>query len=280
MVRYILNLLFTILGICIIASLPTLFRNDIGLLNFSLFFQNLSTLLKSLLSPFEVTYLSGMTERNLLENILPYLKYSIVILTSAYIAALLLGITFGIILTFNINNSIRKIINVLGSIPDITIFFFLQWIFLLIYKKTGILLFQIAGGFENSYFIPIISLMFIPLIYFFRITILLLSEEMPKNYIEFAKSKGISKTQLIKNHLFPNIKLKLYNYLKPGFWYTFSNLVILELIFNIQGIIWFILNHQTAEVIAFSLILFLIPWNIFFVAVEAFMKKTKLRMNN
>jgi peptide/nickel transport system permease protein len=279
MVRSIFNFSLTVLGICIISTLPTLFRNDMGLLNFNLFFQNLSKLLESLLTPFQVTYLSGMTERNLIQNIFPYLKYSIIILISAYIVALLLGITLGTILSFKINTSLSRLFNVLGSIPDITIFFFLQWFFLLIFKKTGILLFQIAGGFENSYFIPIVSLMFIPWLYFLKITTLLVSEELPKNYIEFAKGKGITKMLLIKNHLFPNIKLKLYNYLKPGFWYTLSNLVVLEIIFNIHGIVWFILNNQSAEVIAYSLILFLIPFYLLFAAVETYLKKTNLRMN-
>ncbi|MGD6964384.1 ABC transporter permease subunit [Fictibacillus phosphorivorans] len=279
MVRFLLNFSLTLFGICIIATLPVLFRADLSLLNIQLFFKELFELLKSFLSPSQITYISGMTERIILKDVFPYLKYSTIILISAYTIAILLGITLGIILSYKSNKIINKTFDIIRAIPDITVFFFLQWFFLLIYKETGILLFQIAGGFENSYFIPILSLIFIPTLYFFKITLLLVSQELTKEYIEYAKSKGLSKSSIVRSHLFPNIKLQFFNYLKPGFWYTLSNLVVLEIIFNIQGVVWFILNHQSTEVIAFTLILFLIPFHIIFSAIEAYIKKTDLRMN-
>lgn len=270
MINKLVQLLIIIIGIVCLSTLPKIFTVSNTMDNFE-FLSSVYKLILDLLKPHRITIQTGYSELNLLESLIPYFMYSFTIFSCSFLLSIFCGIVLSILTTFlqeNLQSLIKGFIDFIESLPDLLVFFLLQYIFITIYKNTGVLLFNVAGGFEKAYFIPIVALSVLPTIYFFRISYHLIREESIKHYVEFARSKGLKSTEVLVKHVLKNIMLNFNFYLKPTFWYTFSNFIILEVVFNIVGITWFVLQYRTSEVTALSFILFLIPWYLVFSIIE------------
>ncbi|MBH9968646.1 ABC transporter permease subunit [[Bacillus] enclensis] len=193
----------------------------------------------------------------------PYL-YSLQVLGGA----LAIGLGFAFILTvFTVflprwlSSPIKKLLNLLETVPDLMFAFLLQLFIVFIFKKFGFELMQFTElGDEKIYLAPMITLSIIPMISFFRILLLITEEELLKPHIEFAQSKGMSKGKILLSHVFKNISPSLFYHGKIIIWGMLSSLFVIETIFNMRGITYYIVQDFRPMVIAISLLLIFTPF--------------------
>ncbi|WLD93606.1 ABC transporter permease subunit [Alkalihalobacillus sp. AL-G] len=191
-----------------------------------------------------------------------YYIYSMKIFLTALMVSILGGVLLTYITSFFSKRAVRKISNVLSlleALPDIFVIFVVQIFIIWFFKKTEILLFPIAGGFEQVYFVPILVLALLPTLFFFKVSLFMTIEECEQTYVDFATSKGLAQNSIFLRHIFRNAIIGVTSHSKAIIWIMLSNLIILERLFNISGLTKYILNYNQTDVIALSLILFYIP---------------------
>ncbi len=183
-----------------------------------------------------------------------------------FLASLTVSLVGGVLLTYVTSffskrtvGKIARVLSLLEALPDIFVIFVVQFFIIWFFKKTEILLFPIAGGFEEVYFVPILVLSLLPTLFFFKVSLFMTMEENEQLYVEFATSKGIQSNKLFLRHIFRNAVIGIMSHSKAIIWIMLSNLIILERLFNISGITKYILTYKQTDVIALSLILFYIP---------------------
>lgn len=270
---------FTLL---ILWALPSLFAGD-GKITFqpNQFIERFSLLIKELSTPESLTY-TAMSVRGPQEVPLfpavwdPYL-YSFTILFGGFILALFVSSILSYLFYLSsswIKSIIHKVVFVLEAIPDVMIMCGLQLFFIWMVRTTGDSPVQIFTLNEKrAYLLPIFCLSILPALQMFRMMILYIEEEHKKQYIEVAYGKGFSPGYIMRVHLFKNIMIHLFNHLKTIFVFLLSNLFILEFIFNIDGIIKFLLTTYSSPTIPVVLIMILLPFYIIFQAVTYCIKR-------
>lgn len=233
-------------------------------LSFSLFLDNLWVILKSFVIPKELT-VTGPTghEYSIFTSFWDYYSYSIVLFLSAFILSIFIGITLtylALMLPKNGRKLITKVASLLEALPDLFIIMVIQLVVIFVYEQTNVMLFPVAGtGINRSYFLPIVGLALIPTLMIFKIIFFLAMEESEKEYVLLAKSKGFNGTAIFYSHILRNILPSVFTHSKSILLLLLSSLVIFELVFNIYGIITYILTYPEPNVIAFCLIMFYIP---------------------
>ncbi|MCA1057044.1 ABC transporter permease subunit [Rossellomorea aquimaris] len=193
----------------------------------------------------------------------PYV-YSLQVLGGALAIGLVLGLLLTVITIYLprwLSAPIKKLLNLLETVPDLMFAFMLQLFIVFIYKKFGFELMQFTElGDEKIYLAPMITLSVIPMISFFRILLLITEEELLKPHIEFAQSKGLSKGRILFSHVMKNISPSLFYHGKIIIWGMLSSLFVIETIFNMRGITYYIVQDFRPMVIAISLILIFTPF--------------------
>lgn len=255
---------FILITVCfiLISAFIGLFNNGINL-SLHQYLQNIISIVKSLSHPADLTITNRENQTfSMFPTFWDYYFYSVII----FIGSIVVSFFFGMLMSFmvyilpkKISEFIFKITSLLESLPDILILMFIQYIAILSFKRTGVLWFSVAEYDEKIYSLPILTLSILPSILIFRITHLLINDELSKSYIDLVKSKGFSHTYIFFKHIFPNISFSLLNHSKSIILFSLSNLIIFERLFNIYGITHFILSFPQAIVICFSLIMFYIP---------------------
>lgn len=198
--------------------------------------------------------------------------YSFLILLSSFILAIVVSImlSYAFMLLPNKGRSgISRLLDGLDALPDVFIVVLLQLFIIWLYKQTGFLLFNIYSlGEDRIYVLPIVCLAVLPVTYLLKHFIYQLREEETKPYIAFSYSKGFSKPYTLWVHLFRNVWIHFFYHSKPVFLLMLSNLLIIELLFNIHGFMKALLFASTASPPAFLLgmVLLVLP----FYAIYAF----------
>ncbi|WP_129692027.1 ABC transporter permease subunit [Gottfriedia acidiceleris] len=263
--KYLLQFFLTVFGIGLITATSfTLFLpkgerlvefwNQLQIFFWSFFyFDNLEVYLKDFqYVPFSSVFLE------------PYV-YSFTILFSAFI----LSIIVALIISYLVNlgpKSFRKIINsilfFLQSIPDVVMICAFQIFFLWIFNKTGVKIVDPVNGFESkAYALPIFLVSIIPTIQLFQMLFLAIQEEKIRDYVEYAKAKGLSNSWIIIRHIMRNVTITLLSNSKLMFWMMISNLLIVEKFFNMKGYFSFLFNNsRSPEIFFMALVLLFIPF--------------------
>ena len=263
--KYLLQFCLTIFGIGLIrATSFTLFLpkgerlvefwNQLQIFFWSFFyFDNLEVYLKEFqYAPFSSVFLE------------PYI-YSFTILLSA----VLLSIFVALFIAYIVNlgpKSFRKIMNsilfFLQSIPDVVMICVFQIFFLWIFNKTGVKIVDPVNGFESkAYALPIFLVSIIPTIQLFQMLFLAIQEEKIRDYVEYAKAKGLSNSWIIIRHILRNVAITLLSNSKLIFWMMISNLLIVEKFFNMKGYFSFLFNNSSSpEIFFMALVLLFIPF--------------------
>jgi peptide/nickel transport system permease protein len=197
-------------------------------------------------------------------------KYSMVILGGS----LILGLTVAIVITFilmllpiKLRNIVSKLMYILESFPDILIIFLLQYCFILIYQKTNVLVFDIYSfGDKQPFALPIICLSIFPTIFMSRYLLQVFQEEDNRHYVELAKGKGLKRSRILLVHVLRNCLITLLGQGRVFFWLALSNLLIMEIIFMMNGFLNFMLINgpKNPEIVTFGLIMIYVPFFLFF----------------
>lgn len=264
-----MQLFLTIISIVLISGLPDLFMNK----NVSMYFQKIKVVLVDVIHLNEMTYMNQGKQRLFLEDILsPYL-YSLTILFGALFIAFCMAqlLTWcTLIMPMFIRRTVKNILTFLESLPDLLVFALVQMAIVLIFKKTGILVSNVAslGAEDRIYMVPIVCLMILPFVYFYKMMILLSEEELGKSYVEMSLAKGMRRIYVLIVHVTRNTSEGIFHFSKSVLWFMISNLLLVEVIFNIHGITHYMYSDFRPEMIAACLILLVIPFFLLYAVFE------------
>ncbi|WP_059351712.1 ABC transporter permease subunit [Bacillus coahuilensis] len=185
-------------------------------------------------------------------------------------AALFLAVSASVLLSYlimlmpkRLYQLSMKIINLLDAFPDVFIVVVFQLFIILLYKKTNVLLFNIyTFGDERTYFLPILCLSILPIVFLLKQFLFQLKEEASKPYVEFSMAKGFKRSYTLWVHLFRNVWVHFFFHLKPIFLFMLSNLLVIEVLFNINGFMTALLRTATTSSAAFfiGMLLVFVPF--------------------
>jgi peptide/nickel transport system permease protein len=159
-------------------------------------------------------------------------------------------------------NSIKKLIEVLESVPDLMFILLLQMLVIIILKTTGIKIAQVVTVREKTILLPVISVAVPISFYMTKVLIHYIEEEMEKNYIELAKAKGFSFLYILNVHVLRNIVEAMFGTSKTIFWSMLSTLFVVDYLFNMNGLLRVML--QTTDAFITGCILLFIPFLILY----------------
>ncbi|RIW31989.1 ABC transporter permease subunit [Bacillus salacetis] len=158
---------------------------------------------------------------------------------------------------------------IFSSLPDIFIIVGSQLLVVMLFKRTGVFLFDfVALGEDRAYVLPILCLSILPTMYFIKTMTVLMKEEFEKQYVELAKSKGMSYFRILFVHVFRNMIVSIAYHGKNVMWLMLSNLLILEYLFNMLGVTTFLFSYNTPTLFAVTSILLFVPIFIFIKIVQ------------
>lgn len=189
--------------------------------------------------------------------------YSLLILGgtlfATFIAALLLELFHYFSPRF-LQKIFREIAFFIQSIPDVIMIFAIQLFSIWLFKKTGMLILDpIALDEDHVYILPILALSILPIFMLFQMIDLSVSEEEGKMYVEYAYAKGLSKREVFFKHILRNTTITIFLNLQYLLWFIISSLLILERLFNMDGLFSFI-RGLDIKFIAVGLTFLFIPF--------------------
>ncbi|WP_423408207.1 ABC transporter permease subunit [Heyndrickxia sp. MSNUG] len=258
--KYIIGVFIFIL----IGSLPVLLRD----LEFDV--NGYITSIKELaVKIFTLSSLTYDGEHEMLPAIMDRYFYSLKTLSLSFIFAVILAFILSYIIVLFLKNKkdyVLSFIEIVRTVPDIVGIFLLQSLFIWINKAYGVKLVQtVSLGSENQAFLlPLLSLSMPIFLFLTQVIVLKIFEELDKQYIAFAKAKGLSFLYLLNIHVIRNIRHDLLGHLKTIIWMMLSTLVIVEYIFNMDGLMMFNIKHVSIELFVFSCILLFTPFFILY----------------
>ncbi|WP_137792267.1 ABC transporter permease subunit [Bacillus sp. E(2018)] len=210
-----------------------------------------------------VEFLDQIVERPLFPEVWGIVIYTAGLIIASFTIAIIIAIVLGWmteLLPSFFKKVLLKCCSFLESMPDLFFVFCIQLFVVWIYKQTGWLAANpFTSSKEPALLIPLVTLSIVPGIYMYRIHLLLLETEMDKSYITFARSKGISKSAIISKHLLTNTISELSVHLPTVMLLLFSQMVVLEYLFKMNGVIRILLSEQPYETKAMLLLLIVIP---------------------
>lgn len=267
--KWLMQLIISILAIFVMSGLPTIIA---GLQQkqwlFKEAYESVIQAVKNLFPLKEYVFkfdqgwagIKEYTYENTLSN---YVEYSLQILVLSLAAAIILAIV-GTFVTMLFKDKTRQRIKMtfyfLESMPDVLVIVLAQLAVITIFKQTGVLLSKIAViQDERIYWLPVLCLMILPMIQLYRLSMLTFEAEERKLYVEFARSLGFGKLVILFFHIFRNAIVSVFFQSKKTMWFMLSNLFILELMFNMPGIMNFLASHINTEVFLLTVFVFFVP---------------------
>lgn len=264
--KVLLKFIFAVTGIILVSGLPLLIRNLLdGHLSVPSYFQGIFNTLKSLWPLNEIAvenFHIGM-KVPVFPRILDSMLYSLEILFLALASAVATALLFTVItmlLSDKARERIKMALYFLESLPDLLVIMLVQLGIVFIYKNTGVLLSSVAVLGDNKiYFLPVLCLMILPAIQLYRLCVLTFEEEERQMYVDLARSLGFSKSYIILVHMFRNAVISVFFQSKKTMWFMLSNLFILELMFNIPGVMLFMEENMTPQIFLLTVFSFFLP---------------------
>ena len=282
-----LKFVLGIIGIMFISCTPVLFSIN-NPFDLQLFFLSLVDLTKDLMNPSEwhFNYSISWNEVGTLSFTDffkgPYL-YSMTILIISLFVSLLISFTFALLTTQakgKVKRTTLKLAKLLESFPDFSYIFLIQILVVQIYLATDFLILDFYSIGDNLVYIaPILCLSVLPTLLFFKLFILLYEEEAGQPYVELARSKGLSQFEIFIRHCTPNVLKSAFYQSKSIVWLTLSSLLIIEYLFGINGILYYLLFDFSPKGTTFILISLFAPFFIFYSITEHVVNKERIERN-
>ncbi|PDY81673.1 peptide ABC transporter permease [Bacillus cereus] len=260
-----IQFIISILGIICLGALPKLFYG---------FELRASTYIKSLKEIFvnlmDISNFKYVGDKFLFPQLFVHYKETIVIFLAAFFISLFVAFCIVYVIMSSsprIQHRIKSFLIFLESIPDILLILGSQILVIWFFKQTGFLPFQIAAiGGESIRGLPIFCLSIPTTILFVKMLVLRFENELEKDYVLFAKAKGLNRFHILNRHVLRNVLLSTLFFAKTNIFFMLSNLYIIEWIFNTGGIFMFLKSYEgiRVEVFIVSVLLIYIPIFILF----------------
>ncbi|TCJ80747.1 UNVERIFIED_ORG: peptide/nickel transport system permease protein [Bacillus cereus] len=257
--------IISILGIICLGALPKLFYGF--KLHASKYIQSLKEVFVNLMDISNFQYVRG---KFLFPQLFVHYKETIVIFLAAFFISLFVAFCIVYVIMSSsprIQHRIKSFLIFLESIPDILLILVSQILVVWFFKQTGFLPFQIASiGGESIRGLPIFCLSIPTTILFVKMLVLRFENELEKDYVLFAKAKGLNRIHILNRHVLRNVLLSTLFFAKTNIFFMLSNLYIIEWIFNTGGIFMFLKSYEgiRVEVFIVSVLLIYIPIFILF----------------
>ncbi|UOR11193.1 ABC transporter permease subunit [Halobacillus amylolyticus] len=288
-IKFLSYYVFGLFGILLISASPALFRAG-TFLNMPAYLDELTNLFGNMVQPSEWVYFFKGSP----EPLLPYLwepyRYSMTIFFGAIAVGFILAFVFAVgtfFLPAILKRIVMRFLNLVEAVPDLLLAFSFQLLIVWLYKQTNVLFMDfVTVGQEKIYWLPIIALAILPMVSLYKIILVQLDEEMTKSYVQMAKSKGMVKSFILNIHILRNIIKSVFYHSKIILWGALSSLLIIEYIFNINGITTAFMNDFRPIVTTVILTMLFTPFFVFYQGTELFIFKenkiaeeTNLKMN-
>ncbi|MEH7112295.1 ABC transporter permease subunit [Neobacillus niacini] len=206
----------------------------------------------------------------------PAFIYSMQILAGAlsigFIMAIILALGSAFLPPFMLS-PIKKVLDILESVPDLIVATLLQVLSIFIFKTFDVDIFSVASFKEKAYFAPIVTLAILPLVSMYKILLLMIEEEFLKVYVTFAKSKGINKLHILLKHVIKNIMPISFHHMKIIIWGTLSSQFIIERVFNVHGLTHYLLENFQPITVFVTLMLIFTPFYFLFQLIDIWLKE-------
>ncbi|MED0997287.1 ABC transporter permease subunit [Bacillus mobilis] len=257
--------IISILGIICLGALPKLFYGFE--LHASEYIQILKEVFVNLMDISNLQYVRG---KFLFPQLFVHYKETIIIFLAAFFISLFVAFCIVYVIMSSsprIQHRIKSFLIFLESIPDILLILVSQILVVWFFKQTGFLPFQIASiGGESIRGLPILCLSIPTTIMFVKMVVLRFENELEKDYVLFAKAKGLNCFYILNRHVLRNVLLSTLFFAKTNIFFMLSNLYIIEWIFNTGGIFMFLKSYEgiRVEVFIVSVLLIYIPIFILF----------------
>ncbi|MDR6124002.1 peptide/nickel transport system permease protein [Bacillus sp. SLBN-46] len=231
-----LRIALMISGILFVFALPTLIGIEKTLtINFKPFREFVEINIHKLTQIKDPQFLSLFEQMNMAESY----RYSMSIVVASLLVVIIVGILGALMVQLaprKIGNLFRKMTDFFESVPDLLIIFLFMFFVITLYKTTGLKFLQLYGIFGHKpYFVPIVTIAFLPTLFFMQFLIKALEGEESRDYVLYLKAKGIRKSRILIVHMIRNIFPLLIIQLRTSIWIILSNLYLLEFMFNING---------------------------------------------
>ena len=279
--RFLIRIVLILVSFLFVFNLPSLLGigKDRVQINVHTFWSYVSSDFHSLITINNPKYWDFLQTVDLAESY--QYTMTILLLSLLLVTILSVGITFVVILSPpKLRNLLKTIINFFEGVPDLLIIFLFMFFVVTIYKTTGLKFLQLYGVFgKKPYFVPIITVSFLPLFLMLQFLLKVITYEQLQPYVEYAKAKGIGQARVLLVHIFRNIFPLVIFQLRTIVWVLLSNIYLVEFIFNINGF-----NEQLLKVVSFggnitTLVIFLFMLTIPLLMIESivwfFSKKIK-----
>lgn len=277
-----------IIGIVLISCTPILFTLN-GSLDLQLFFTTFLGVVKGFFNPSEwhLRFIVFTTQKTINVSFLDYLKgpyvYSMLILVTSLLLSLIISFVLSFITLLSkgfIKKILLQIAKILESFPDFSFIFLIQIVIVQIYLKTDILILQFYSLGDNLVYIaPILCLSILPTLLLFKLFILLFEEEWGKSYVELARSKGLSNFEVLLKHCTSNVLKSLFFQSKSIVWLSLSSLLIIEYLFGINGILYYLKADFSPVGTTFILLSIFTPFFLFYTVAERIVDREQIERN-
>ncbi|EGK08769.1 oligopeptide ABC superfamily ATP binding cassette transporter permease protein [Desmospora sp. 8437] len=166
--------------------------------------------------------------------------YSAFTLWFAGTLVLLVGVPAGMFFS-KISGWPKSVVGFLGIIPDFVLAIFLQLVVILIYRKSGILVLEVASVYDQvAWVLPMVTLTLVPLVYLVQFVSGRTRQILTEDFIRTAKAKGLSRIKIYMHHVFRNLLPSIRGQLHQLNATLLGNLLIIEYWFNSPGITRFL----------------------------------------
>ena len=163
-------------------------------------------------------------------------KISFTIGIIAYFFQCIIGYPLGVLMAKHENKAFDKSLNflhiVIRIIPPVIYFYLFSLLFMLAFKLP--VLFDVSN--KTTYIAPLVAITInssLYIAYFVRKYTLL---ELNKDYVKFARSKGLSENRILFKHVLRNSMIPLIRTIPSSILMCFCGFYLLEVSFNIPGI--------------------------------------------
>ncbi len=216
-------------------------RNIQGTLttNFSFYLTLKQTVfyLRGLIAP---SYYSGQTLGNIVMVIKEASFLSIKLIGASLSLAMIAGLLRGIFESYQAKPINMRSLGtlMLFSIPDVFVVLLGLFGYTYLYRH-----FPQLGNYPwlKGFLLPVAVLAIIPTIYVSRITAIVVHEELEKDYIRAAKALGYPRKKIFATELLPAVIFRVLDTLPTLMTMLLSNMIIVEYLFNYNGIGYFLL---------------------------------------
>ncbi len=213
-----IQFLISILGIICLGTLPKLFYG---------FELHASQYIKSLQEVFvnlmDITNFKYVGDKFLFPQLFVHYKETIIIFLAAFFISLFVAFCIVYVIMSSsprIQHRIKSFLILLESIPDILLILVSQILVVWFFKQTGFLPFQIASiGGESIRGLPILCLSIPTTIMFVKMVVLRFENELEKDYVLFAKAKGLGRFHILNRHILRNVLLSTLFFAKTNIFF-------------------------------------------------------------